>query len=100
MTVSPTKTTPAPTAPGPQKYKGCPDTDGDGVAKANEDKCPTTVGLVNNFGCPEIKKETKERLAFAMKAVQFEIARATIKQESYAILEEIVGCIEPIPTIN
>ena len=32
-----------------------------------------------------------------MKAVQFEIARATIKQESYAILEEIVGIMNQYP---
>lgn len=90
------KDDPCPNLAGPKKYKGCPDTDGDEVAD-NEDKCPTTVGLVTNFGCPEIKKETKERLAFAMKAVQFEVARATIKQESYAILEEIVGIMNQYP---
>lgn len=90
------KDDPCPNVAGPKKYKGCPDTDGDEVAD-NEDKCPTTAGPVNNFGCPEIKKETKERLAFATKAVQFETARATLKQESYAVLEEVVGIMNQYP---
>ncbi|MBK7388977.1 MAG: hypothetical protein IPI23_07880 [Bacteroidetes bacterium] len=36
--------------------KGCPDTDGDGVAD-NEDRCPTVKGNIANKGCPEITKE-------------------------------------------
>lgn len=85
-----------PQAAGPVKYKGCPDSDGDEVAD-NEDKCPNTVGPKTNYGCPEVKQETKERLAFAMKAVQFETARATLKTESYAILEEIIDIMAQYP---
>ncbi len=70
-------------------FGGCPDTDGDGVAD-NKDKCPATPGTVANNGCPEVKKEVTERLAYAAKAVQFETAKAILKNESYSILDEIV----------
>lgn len=85
---------PCPTAAGPVKYKGCPDSDGDGVAD-NEDKCPNTAGT--NMGCPEIKKEVRERLEFAMKAVQFETARAVLKPQSYGILDEVAGIMRQYP---
>lgn len=70
-------------------FGGCPDTDGDGVPD-NKDKCPATPGTVANNGCPEVKKEVTERLAYAAKAVQFETAKAILKNESYSILDEIV----------
>jgi outer membrane protein OmpA-like peptidoglycan-associated protein len=85
---------PCPTAAGPAKYKGCPDSDGDGVAD-NDDKCPNTPGT--NMGCPEIKKEVRERLEFAMKAVQFQTGRAVLKQESYAILDEVATILRQYP---
>ncbi|NUO02608.1 MAG: OmpA family protein [Saprospiraceae bacterium] len=85
-----------PTAPGPRQYKGCPDGDGDGVLD-KDDRCPTVVGPASNKGCPEIKKEDKETLTFAMKAVQFETARATLKKESNAILDQIVDIMKRYP---
>lgn len=88
------KNDPCPEKAGP--FAGCPDTDGDGVPD-NKDKCITTPGLKDNFGCPEVKKETKERLAFATKAVQFETARAVLKMESYAILDELTGILRQYP---
>lgn len=35
---------------GLSKYKGCPDTDGDGIAD-KEDKCPEIFGVESNNGC-------------------------------------------------
>lgn len=87
-------TDPCPTVAGPLQYKGCPDSDKDGVSD-DMDKCPNTPGT--NMGCPEIKKETKERLAFAMKAVQFETNRAVLKKQSYAILDEVAGILLQYP---
>lgn len=80
---------------------GCPevkekDGDGDGVAD-KDDKCPNTAGPASNFGCPEVKPEVKERLKFATKAVQFESARAVLKNESFAVLDEVVEIMRQYP---
>lgn len=85
---------PCPTAAGP--FNGCPDTDGDSVAD-NLDKCPTTPGLATNYGCPEVKKETKERLEFAMRAVQFETGKAVLKGSSFKVLDEIIEIMNQYP---
>lgn len=85
---------PCPDAAGP--YNGCPDTDGDSVAD-NLDKCVTTPGLPTNYGCPEVKKETKERLEFAMRAVQFETGKAVLKGSSWKVLDEIVEILNQYP---
>ena len=73
-------------------FGGCPDSDGDGVAD-NLDKCPKTAGVASSFGCPEEKKEmvaVREKLATAARAVQFESAKAILKDESYDVLDEVV----------
>lgn len=85
---------PCPDAAG--TFNGCPDTDGDGVAD-NLDKCPNTAGPASNYGCPEVKKETKERLEFATKNVQFETGEADLKVQSYKILDEIVEILNQYP---
>lgn len=74
-------------------FGGCPDSDGDNVAD-NLDKCPNTAGLAANFGCPEEKKEiteAREKLATAARAVQFESAKAILKNASYDVLDEVVA---------
>jgi outer membrane protein OmpA-like peptidoglycan-associated protein len=88
-----------PSVPGTPKNNGCPevkDSDGDGVAD-DTDKCPGTAGPASNFGCPEVKEEVKKRLQFATKAVQFETAKATLKKESYPLLDEIIGIMREYP---
>ena len=85
---------PCPAVAGP--YNGCPDTDNDSVPD-NLDKCPTTPGLATNYGCPEIKKETKARLEFAMRAVQFETGKAVLKGSSWKVLDEIVDIMNQYP---
>lgn len=85
---------PCPDAAGP--FKGCPDSDSDGVAD-NLDKCPSTAGPATNFGCPEVKKETKERLEFATKNVQFETGKVELKSSSFKILDEIAGIMKQYP---
>jgi outer membrane protein OmpA-like peptidoglycan-associated protein len=69
-------------------YRGCPDTDGDGI-EDSRDRCPNTAGPVANNGCPEIAQEDREILDLAMRAVQFDTGRATLKSESYSILNKI-----------
>lgn len=72
------------------------DSDGDGVTD-DKDRCPGTPGPKSNNGCPEVRKETKEQLAYATKAVQFETAKAILKNESYAVLDEIVTIMRQYP---
>ena len=85
-----------PDQPGGAATKGCPDSDGDGVVDA-QDRCPNTPGLMSNNGCPELKKEDKEVLDLAIKAVQFETAKATIRTSSYAILDKIADIMTRYP---
>lgn len=70
-------------------FEGCPDSDKDGVHDG-DDRCPNEAGVVANKGCPEVKEEVKEVLDFAMRAVRFETGKATLKQESFSILDQIV----------
>lgn len=97
----PDKIDPCPKKAG--SLNGCPDSDNDGVAD-HEDKCPNKAGVAANFGCPEEKKpeekkqpeekkeirEVRERLATAARAVQFESAKAILKDASYDVLDEVV----------
>lgn len=88
-----------PGEPGTAANMGCPevkDADGDGVAD-KDDKCPTTAGPASNFGCPEVKQEVKERLKFATGAVQFETAKAVLKNHSFPVLDEIVEIMRQYP---
>lgn len=86
-----------PDKPGP--FNGCPDTDNDGVPD-DQDLCPEEAGLASNKGCPELKAEVKEVLDFAMRAVQFETGRATLKAESYPVLDQIVQIMKEYPVYS
>ena len=73
---------------------GCPaDTDGDGVIDA-VDRCPTTAGNGTANGCPEVRAEVKKRLNFATRGIYFETGKATLKSNSYAMLNEIISIME------
>ena len=73
------------------------DTDGDGVYDY-EDQCPTIAGVKENLGCPEIKREIRNLLKKAMSGIQFENAKATIKPNSYKILNDIAKIFIDNPT--
>ena len=73
------------------------DTDGDGVYDY-EDQCPTIAGVKANLGCPEIKREVRNLLKKAMSGIQFENAKATIKPNSYKILNDIAKIFIDNPT--
>ena len=73
----------------PCPQNGCLlDTDKDGVYDY-EDLCPTVVGVKENKGCPEVKREIRNLLKKAMSGIQFENGKATIKPSSYKILNDI-----------
>ena len=73
------------------------DSDGDGVYDY-EDQCPTIAGVKENLGCPEIKREIRNLLKKAMSGIQFENAKATIKPNSYKILNDIAKIFIENPT--
>lgn len=78
------------------KFAGCPDTDGDGVDDY-QDKCPNQAGPATNSGCPELKKEERETLELAMRAVQFDLGRATLLPSSYNVLDRIADIMNRYP---
>lgn len=69
------------------------DSDGDGVPDI-EDKCPYEPGPVWNRGCPDIKEEDKKILQDAMREVQFDINKSTIRPESYKILDQVIDLMK------
>ena len=73
------------------------DTDGDGVYDY-EDQCPTIAGVKENLGCPEIKREVRNLLKRAMSGIHFEHDKATIKPNSYKILNDIAKVFIENPT--
>jgi len=85
-----------PTEAGLLQFNGCPDTDGDGVPDS-KDQCPNSFGLLKNKGCPEIKKEDREVLDIAMRAVQFNTGKSTLKSSSFLYLDQIAMILKDYP---
>lgn len=85
-----------PTVAGISAFQGCPDTDMDGT-EDSKDKCPKTYGPISNNGCPVIEAADREVLTFAMKAVQFQLGKATLVNESYGVLNQIVNIMNKYP---
>ena len=106
-----------PNVPGLPQFLGCPDTDGDGIPDFL-DRCPNEPGPPENHGCPrpeeekvveeiesieeetaedEIPEEVKEILDIAMRDVQFDLGRATLRPESFNILNQIADIMDEYP---
>lgn len=77
-------------------FGGCPDSDGDGIIDS-DDNCPDQPGLISSKGCPELNEEDRRILNLATRAVQFETGRATLKDESNQVLDQIKGIMERYP---
>lgn len=88
-----------PTKAGLTVYDGCPDSDGDGLHDGI-DRCPSSRGSVDNNGCPEIAREDAQVLELAMRAVQFDTGKSTLKPESYSILDQISDIMFRYPDYN
>lgn len=88
-----------PNEAGPRSTNGCPDTDGDGIIDSR-DRCPTTPGIAANNGCPEIKEEDRAVLSNAMRMVEFETGKATLRPDSRRILDQIVDILNRYPDYN
>ena len=114
-----------PTVAGPKELKGCPDSDGDGIADKDDkcpneagpaanngcpwpdrdgdgvpdkdDLCPDKVGTVANQGCPEVTEAVKKALNAYAKTILFDTGKATIKDQSAAVLQNIIGILQEYP---
>ena len=117
-----------PTVPGIAAMNGCPDADGDGITdaedgcpneagpKANngcpyqdrdndgvldkDDQCPDVPGTVANNGCPEVTIEVINQLNEYSKTILFDTAKASIREESYAVLQNIVDIMKEYPNTS
>ncbi len=87
-----------PTVAGPKENNGCPwpDTDGDGVLD-KDDKCVDVKGTVANYGCPEITEERIKQLNAYAKTILFDSGKATFLQQTYPVLQSIVGILKEYP---
>lgn len=88
-----------PNSAGLRVYNGCPDTDNDGIDDSR-DNCPNSAGPVSTGGCPEISREDKKTLDVAMRAVEFDTGKATLKSSSFQILDQISRILGRYPDYN
>jgi outer membrane protein OmpA-like peptidoglycan-associated protein len=80
--------------------RGCPlDRDGDGVPD-DIDKCPDNPGPASNYGCPEVRRETRARLQYVMHGIYFETGKARLQPVSYPMLDEVVTILGEYPGYN
>ena len=88
-----------PNEAGPAANNGCPyeDRDGDGVLD-KDDQCPDVPGTVANNGCPEVTVEIIKQLNEYSKTILFDTGKSTIRQESYAVLQNIADIMKEYPT--
>ncbi len=95
-----------PQVAGIAKLDGCPaDADGDGVTDA-DDKCPNVAGVKDNNGCPVEavavvnNKTEKPMLGKNGKAVavNFSVAKSTIKTPTFDYLNYVVTVLNENPT--
>ena len=90
-----------PNEAGPAENNGCPwpDRDGDGVLD-KDDQCPDVPGTVANNGCPEVTVEIIKQLNEYSKTILFDLGKATIRTESYAVLQSIVDIMKEYPNAS
>ncbi|MBA4318645.1 MAG: cell envelope biogenesis protein OmpA, partial [Flavobacterium sp.] len=71
-----------PTVAGPKENGGCPvlDADKDGVADKDDD-CPTVAGPASNKGCPEVTTEALDDLKVEARSVYFDSGKSTLKAD-------------------
>ena len=86
-----------PDVPGLKRLKGCPDKstgdrDKDGTMD-KDDLCPDTPGPKSNKGCPDILTQDEKDIVNRASKVLFDVAKATLRPESKAILDELADLI-------
>ncbi|GMV39133.1 MAG: hypothetical protein AMXMBFR64_08490 [Myxococcales bacterium] len=89
-----------PKQPGLVEYDGCPDTDGDTIPDP-QDKCPQTPGVPEEQGCPaKPKEEVLKKFSGAIRGIQFDTGKATIRKQSFPTLDEAVQVLAEFPLIT
>ncbi len=90
-----------PSEPGPRENQGCPilDTDGDGLADP-DDRCPLQAGPAENNGCPYRLIEVTETRIVLHQTVFFRTGKATIKPESFPLLNEVAQAMQDHPALQ
>src|SRR5690554_1438436 len=90
-----------PDVAGSPTAQGCPDADFDGIAD-DEDKCPDQPGLREDDGCPpkdvKVVREAEEIKILEM--VYFDLGKATLKSESFNLLQQVALVIRSNPDIT
>ncbi len=83
-----------PNEAGPAENNGCPwpDKDGDGIYD-KDDLCPDIPGVVANRGCPEVTEAVRKTLNDYAKTILFDTGKATIKDRSAEVLQNIVAIL-------
>jgi OOP family OmpA-OmpF porin len=100
-----------PDEPGPKETQGCPikDTDGDGLPDPGqgvspEDQCPNEPETDNDYqdedGCPdEVPKEVK-KFTGAIRGINFDVDKDTIKKNSTKTLNAAVKVLKDFPDVR
>ena len=95
-----------PQVAGVASLQGCPDGDGDGIADG-KDACPTQPetrnGVDDDDGCPDTdnrKVGVTGQAIFVLEQVLFDTNKATIRKESFALLDEVAKVFADHPEIK
>src|SRR5690606_16985533 len=59
--------------------------------------CPDVAGTVANNGCPEVTEAIQKALNDYAKTILFDLGKATIKDESAKVLNDIIGILNEYP---
>ncbi len=88
---------------GLKALNGCPDRDGDGIAD-KDDNCPDKAGIKALKGCPKMeekkKKEIEKKLRYEAKKILFDTGKATIKPQSFPVIDKIIGILNQYPKVK
>ncbi len=84
-----------------QDEDGCPDTDNDndGILDV-DDKCPDKAGVPEKQGCPYERVQVTLDKIVILEKVFFAFDKATIKPESFGLLDEVAKTIIAYPRIK
>ncbi len=90
-----------PNEPGTAENQGCPpkDTDKDGIPD-DKDKCPDKPGIAENQGCPPERAEVVAGKIEIKEKVYFDTGKATIKDRSFPLLDDVAKLIAANPQIG
>lgn len=86
---------------GPAEYDGCPDRDGDEIPD-HEDDCPDEPGIARLEGCPARPPWARfegGRIELHG-AINFDTAKATIKPDSWPVLDAVAEILRANPQIR